>query len=87
MEISRKKISDEEIYEREKKLAEEATKISEDFKEKFSSIGYELETEFSRENENLTEEKNSAIFRKNHCFFAIYSCICFLDMIKCFKRR
>ena len=61
MEISRKKISDEEIYESEKKLAEEATKISEDFKEKFSSIGYELETEFSRENENLTEEKRKEL--------------------------
>ena len=64
MEISRKKISDEEIYESEKKLAEEATKISEDFKEKFSSIGYELETEFSRENENLTEEKRKEIFKE-----------------------
>ena len=64
MEISRKKISDEEIYEREKTLAEEATKISEDFKEKFSSIGYELETEFSRENENLTEEKRKEIFKE-----------------------
>ena len=61
MEISRKKISDEEIYESEKKLAEEATKISEDFKEKFSSIGFELETEFSRENENLTEEKRKEL--------------------------
>ena len=38
MEISRKKISDEEIYESEKKLAEEATKISEDFKEKLSAL-------------------------------------------------
>lgn len=61
MEISRKKISDEEIYEREKELAEEAVSISENFKEKFSDIGYELETEFSRENENLTKTKQQEL--------------------------
>lgn len=61
MEISRKKISDEDIYKREKELAEEVNTVIAEFSKIFSDIGYELESEFSRDNENVSEEEEKAL--------------------------
>ncbi len=57
MEISRKKITGAEISEKEKTLASQIRALTESFSEVFGEIGYELETEFSRDNENLETEK------------------------------
>ena len=63
MEISRKKITDEKIYESEKKLMESSLEIITDFEGKFSEIGYVLETEFLRDNDSsdITPEEKTAV--------------------------
>ena len=61
MEISRKKITDEAIHEAETKLAAEAEGIIAEFSEKFDAIGYELEADYSRDNENLENEEREAL--------------------------
>lgn len=61
MEISRKKITDTEIYEAEAKLAAEAEAAIAEFSEKFDAIGYELCAEYSRDNENLENEERDAL--------------------------
>lgn len=57
MEISRKKITNAEIHAKETELYENVNALTESFKEGFAGIGYVLETEISRENENLDKEK------------------------------
>ena len=61
MEISRKKITDTEIYEAEAKLAAAAEGAIADFSEKFEAIGYELEAEYSRDNANLENEEREVL--------------------------
>ena len=60
MEISRKKITDEEIRASEKRLCEATEKLVTEYSEKFSALGMVLETEFSRDNENLEGEERTA---------------------------
>lgn len=60
MEISRKKITDTEISAAEAGLAAAVEAICADFSEKFDAVGCELETEFSRDNENLENEEREA---------------------------
>lgn len=57
MEISRKKITNAEIHAKEKELTASIGVLTEGFSEGFGAIGYVLETEISRDNENLDEEK------------------------------
>lgn len=59
MEVKRKKITDEEIFETEKKLSERAKELRERYESDFSALGYELELEFGQkedEAENNYEE-------------------------------
>lgn len=60
MEISRKKITDAEIHEAETKLIAEVNNALDEFSGKFDAIGYELDAEFSRDNENLENEERDA---------------------------
>jgi hypothetical protein len=62
MEIAHKKITDAEIYEKEKELASKVSALVSEYEEKFSDIGYTLETEFLRDNDSgdiEPEEKNA----------------------------
>jgi len=61
MEISRKKITDAEIHASEKHLSADIESLTAEFGEKFAALGYELETEFSRDNENLEGEERDAL--------------------------
>lgn len=63
MEISRKKITNEEIFEKESALAKDIKKLVSDAEEKFSALGYELETEFLRDNDGagMTDEEKAAL--------------------------
>lgn len=57
MEISRKKITNAEIHAKEKEITASVGALTEGFSEGFGAIGYVLETEISRDNENLDAEK------------------------------
>lgn len=61
MEISRKKITNEEIFSKESALAKDIMKLVSDAEEKFSELGYELETEFLRDNDSagMTDEEKA----------------------------
>jgi hypothetical protein len=61
MEISRKKITNEEIFEKESALANDIKQLVSDAEEKFSALGYELETEFLRDNDSagMTDEEKA----------------------------
>ncbi len=61
MEISRKKITDEEIYAAETKLAAAVESTVSEFSERFDALGCELVTEFLRDNENLENEEREAL--------------------------
>lgn len=63
MEISRKKITNEAIHEKEKALMESVTSAVAEYEAKFASIGYVLETEFARDNDanGLTPEEREEI--------------------------
>ena len=61
MEISRKKITDEEIYTAETKLAAEVEGAVSEFSGRFDALGYELATEFMRDNENLENEEREEL--------------------------
>jgi len=55
MEIKRKKITNEEIFEAEQKFAQEITTVCESKNEDFLAIGYELDLEFGqKEHEHLS---------------------------------
>lgn len=63
MEISRKKITNEAIYEEEKRLAALVSDAVKEYAEKFEAIGYVLETEFIRDNDAVgttPEERDEA---------------------------
>ncbi|MBO5023123.1 MAG: hypothetical protein J6D11_02290 [Clostridia bacterium] len=57
MEISRKKITTEEIHAKETELANSISSLTEGMKEDFAALGYVLETEITRENDNLLPEE------------------------------
>lgn len=63
MEISHKKITNEEIHAKEKQLAEEVKAVVSEYESKFEGIGYVLETEFLRDSDDgsLTPEEREAI--------------------------
>ncbi len=63
MEISRKKITNEAIHEKEKALMESVTSAVAEYEAKFASIGYVLETEFARDNDasGLTPEEREEL--------------------------
>ena len=63
MEISHKKITNEEIHSKEKRLAEDVKAIVSEYESRFESIGYVLETEFTRDSDDgtLTPEEREAI--------------------------
>ena len=63
MEISHKKITNEEIHAKEKQLADEVKAIVSEYESKFESIGYVLETEFIRDSDDgsLTPEERDEI--------------------------
>jgi preprotein translocase subunit SecF len=61
MEISRKKITDSEIHAAEAELCAKVNGVMADFSEKFDTLGYELDAEFSRDNENLDDEEREAL--------------------------
>ncbi len=65
MEISRKKITDEEIYEKEKALAERASEIAKELSPKFEELGYELDTELTRANESIEDDEEKALAETN----------------------
>ena len=56
MEIARKKITTEEIRAKETEFAAGINELVENNKEAFAKLGYVLETEITRENENLMPE-------------------------------
>ncbi len=57
MEISRKKITTEEIHAKETEFANSINALVESNKDAFAALGYVLETEITRENENLLPEE------------------------------
>ena len=61
MEISRKKITDAEIHASEVKLAEAVESLTAEFAAQFAELGCELETEFSRDNDNFEGEERDAL--------------------------
>ena len=61
MEILRKKITTEEIHAKETELAHAISDLTESVKEYFAALGYVLETEITRENENLDPEEVKAL--------------------------
>lgn len=60
MEISRKKITDAEIRASEQELYAAVDAITAEKSAEFAAIGYELETEFSRDNDNLEGDERDA---------------------------
>ncbi|MBQ9745370.1 MAG: hypothetical protein IJW21_00925 [Clostridia bacterium] len=60
MEISRKKITDAEIRKAEQELAAAVDAITAEKTAEFAALGCELETEFSRDNDNLEGDEREA---------------------------
>ncbi len=73
MEIARKKITTEEIHTKETEFANSINALTEGMKEDFAALGYILETEITRENENLMPDEIKAFRETPITEYADYS--------------